>query len=399
MVAAFTSTEGQVEALQQDMVATRRQLHREPELGFQEVKTAALIAARLRAIEGVDEIHERVGKTGVTALIRGARPGPVLLLRADIDALPIYEATGAPYASTHDGVMHACGHDGHTTILLTVARVLAARRHEFAGTAFLVFQPAEEVLTGAQTMLDDGLWDLAGGEINAALGLHLANWLPLGQVGVRVGPCFAAVDRFVATIIGRGGHGAHPDLAVDPIVIAAEAVLALQRVVSREIAPLQPAVLSVCQVEAGSAFNIIPERARLVGTVRSFDAAVRRSIAERMERFLSGVAAAGAGRHELEIEAGPPAVVNDQAMCELVRAVAEPVVGRENVIVPDQTMGGDDVALFLNRVPGCYFLVGSSDPARGFDAAHHHPRFDFSEEALPTAATVFADAALSYLTR
>lgn len=260
--------------------------------------------------------------------------------------------------------MHACGHDGHTAILLAVARILAERRLDLAGTAFLVFQPAEEVLTGAQTLIDDGLFGLAGGPIAATLGLHLANWLPLGEAGVRAGPFFAAVDRFSVTISGRGGRGAHPDLAIDPIVTAAEAILALQRVVSREVSPLEPAVLSVCQMEAGAAFNIIPEEARLVGTIRTFDAAVRQGIGERVERILAGVAAAGGATHRLEIEAGPPAVVNDAAMCELVRAAARPVVGPERVIEPQQTMGGDDVALFLNHAPGCYFVVGSRDPAR-----------------------------------
>jgi len=397
MTTATEPTAEMVEAMREELVATRRQLHRNPELGFHETETAALVAARLRAIDGVEDIHERVGGTGVTAVIRGARPGPVLLCRADIDALPIHEATGASYASTRDGVMHACGHDGHTSILLAVARVLAARRAEFAGTAFLLFQPAEEILTGAQAMLDDGVMDLAGGPVAATLGLHLSNWLPLGVVGVRVGPSFAAVDRFTATITGRGGHGASPHQAIDPIVTAAEAVLALQRIVSREINPLDRAVLSVCRIDGGSAFNIIPPSVDLEGTVRTFNPDVRAAIAAKMERVLAGVSLAGEARHELTIETGPPAVVNSIDMCNLVRQAAVPVVGAANVIESDPTMGGDDVALFLERAPGCYFLVGSSDPARGYDAAHHHPRFNFAEEALTTAATVFADAALAYL--
>jgi amidohydrolase len=397
MVTDERSVAGQVALLRDEMVETRRVLHRLPELGFQEVETAALIAARLRAIPGVEAIHERVGVTGVTALIRGGKPGPVLLLRADIDALPIHEATGAAYASIREGVMHACGHDGHTTILLAVAKILAARREEIAGSVFLVFQPAEELLNGAQTMLDDGLWDLGGGPVAATLGLHLANWLPLGQVGVRAGAFFAAVDRIQITITGRGGHGAMPHLAIDPVVTAAETVLALQRIVSREVSAHDPAVVSICQMQAGSAFNIIPEDALLVGTVRTFDARLRRSIGERIARVVHGVAAAGGARASLEMYEGPGSVVNDAAMCEVVRAVARPVVGADAVVEPLPTMGGDDVALFLERAPGCYFLVGSADPSRGFDAPHHHPRFDFAEEALPTAATVLAGAALRYL--
>lgn len=390
-------TRTRVAELCAEMTETREHLHRYPELGYEEVETAAYIAARLRGIDGVEEVRQGVGKTGVTAVIHGRAPGPTLLLRSDIDALPIHEATGALYASTRDGVMHACGHDGHISILLTVARVLAERRDELMGTAFLVFQPAEEILTGAQTMLDDGLLDLAGGPVTATLGLHLANWLPLGTVGVRVGASFAAVDRFTISINGRGGHGAMPHLTADPLMAAAETVLSLQRIVSREVSPLQPAVLSVCQMEGGSAFNIIPSEARLVGTIRTFDPGVRAAISERVERVVSGVARASGVEQRLEIEAGPPSVVSDAAMCALVRAAAAPVVGPDQVIEPERTMGGDDVALLLNRAPGCYFLVGSSDPARGLDAPHHHPRFDFAEEALATAATVFADTALAYL--
>ena len=397
MIAADISTAPQVAALQEELVATRRDLHRHPELGFQETRTAGLIAARLRSIPGVEAVREGVGVTGVTALIRGAHPGPTILLRADIDALPIHEATGAPYASTRAGVMHACGHDGHTAILLAVARVLTGHRDRLRGNVFLVFQPAEEILTGAQAMLDAGVLDLAEAPVVATLGLHLANWLPVGTVGVREGPSFAAVDRIEIRIIGRGGHGAQPQLTVDPVLAAAEAVVSLQRVVSREISPLEPVVLSICQIEGGTAFNIIPEEVRLVGTVRTFDDAVRRSVAERIDRILAGVAAAAGGHHELRVESGPPAVVNDPAVCALVRAMALPVVGAERVIVSERTMGGDDVALFLNRAPGCYFLVGTRDPSRGFDAPHHHPRFDIAEEALATAATILADSALQYL--
>lgn len=397
MVRDERSVAGQVALLQDELVDTRRTLHRLPELGFQEVETAALIAARLRAIPGVEEIHERVGVTGVTARIHGGRPGPILLLRADIDALPIHEATGASYASIRDGVMHACGHDGHTSILLAVAKILAGCREEIAGSVFLVFQPAEELLNGAETMLEAGVLDLAGGPVAATLGLHLANWLPFGQVGVRAGASFAAVDRIEITITGKGGHGAMPHLAIDPVVTAAETVLALQRIVSREISAYDPAVVSICQMQAGTAFNIIPQDALLVGTVRTFDAALRRGIAERIERIVQGVAAAGGATATLEIYNGPGSVVNDPAMCEVVRAVARPLVGADAVVEPLPTMGGDDVSLFLDRAPGCYFLVGSADPSRGFDAPHHHPRFNFAEEALPIAATVLADSALRYL--
>jgi amidohydrolase len=381
----------------EDLIATRRTLHRRPELGFQEIRTAELVARRLGAIPGVEQIRTGVGKTGVTALIRGGRSGPTLLLRADIDALPILEETGAEYASTVPGVMHACGHDGHTAVLLTVAAILAEHREHWAGTALLVFQPAEEILTGAQAMIDDGVLGHAGSAVSATLGLHLANWLPVGQVGIRVGPSFAAVDKVTITVTGKGGHGAMPHLAVDPVYTAAQMVLSLQQILSREISPLDRAVLSICQIVGGSAFNIIPETVTLIGTVRTFDMELRARIARRIEEIASGVAAAGSARATVQIEAGPPPVVNAQTMCDVVYAAATAAIGQSQVVTPDITMGGDDVALFLNAAPGCYFLVGTRDSARGFDAPHHHPRFDIAEEGMVTAVTVFAAAALCYL--
>ncbi len=391
------SIEAALEAAREELIATRRRLHREPELSFHETETAAFITARLRAIEGIESVSERVGGTGVTALLRGAHPGPILLLRADIDALPIQEATGAPYASIRDGVMHACGHDGHTAILLGVARALAAQRDRLHGSAFLVFQPAEEIGQGARAMIDAGLWDLAGDPVAATLGLHLANWLPVGTVGVRVGPTFAAGTKFAITIAGRGGHGAMPYLCADPLLTAAELAVSLQRIVSHEVSPLTPAVLSIGQLHAGTAPNIIPDEAWLAGTLRTYAPEVRDTILEKMERMAAGIAAAGATRHCLEIQGNLPAVVNDGVMCDLVRATATEVVGAAHVIEPDPVLASDDVAVFLEHAPGCYFLVGSCDPARGFDAPHHHPRFDIAEEVLVTAAQVFAGTALRYL--
>jgi amidohydrolase len=386
-----------VDASREELIATRRQLHREPELSGQEHATAALIASRLGEIEGVEAIRTGVGGTGVTASIRGAGPGRTLLLRADIDALPIQEATGAPYASIRDGVMHACGHDGHTAILLTVARALAEQRDLFNGTAFLVFQPAEELGSGAQAMIDDGLWNLAAEPVDATLGLHLISGMPVGTVGVRVGPSAAGADAFEIVLTGRGGHGAMPEQTVDPICTAAEMVLALQRIRSRELAASVPAVISVCTVHGGTADNIIPEEVRLTGTIRTYSPEVRAQILEKVERITAGVAAAGGCRYDLEITMGLPPVVNEETMVALVRETAAELVGREQVVQPEPILASDDVALFLDHAPGCYFTVGAGDPERGFDAPHHHPRFDLTEESLVIGATVFAETALRYL--
>lgn len=380
-----------------NLVETRGELHRRPELAFEEVETARLIVAQLRGIEGVEEVHEGVGGTGVTAVIRGRGTGRVLLLRADIDALPIREAPGRTYGSRIEGKMHACGHDGHTAILLTVARILARNRSSFQGTAFLVFQPAEEVGSGARAMIEDGVMGLAGERVDATLGLHLISGLPVGTVCVRPGVTTASVDTLNLEIIGRGGHGAKPDQTIDPIVVAAETILSLQKIVSRETAPGEPAVVSVCHIEAGSAHNVIPNSARLEGTIRTFGTETRDRVLAAVERVVAGVAAAGNTQYALDIEFGTPSVVNEERMCDLVRSVAEEVVGEENLRCGERAPVGDDVALFLDLAPGCFFNVGAGNAARGIDAPHHHPEFDIDEDCLAIGAAVFARSALRYL--
>lgn len=377
--------------------STHQDLHRRPELAFEEIETARLIAAQLRDIEGVEEVREGVGKTGVTGVIRGAGPGRTLLLRADIDALPIHETEGRPHGSQVAGKMHACGHDGHTAILLAVARLLARNRDNFSGTAFLVFQPAEEIGAGARAMIEDGVMDLAGSPIDATLGLHLVSGLPVGTVCVRPGVNTASVDTLHLEIIGRGGHGAKPDQTVDPIPVAAEVILALQRIVSREVSPGDPVVVSICHIQAGTTHNVIPNSAYLEGTIRSFGAETRAAVIRSIERIVSGVVAASGAQHRLEIDFGTPSVVNDEEMCALVRDVAVEIVGEENLRCPARQPVGDDVALFLDRAPGCYFNVGAGNPDRGITAPHHHPDFDIDEECLGIAATIFARSALRYL--
>lgn len=373
-------------ALRDELVALRRDFHRHPELGFDEVRTAGIVAQRLNAL-GL-EVQTGVGRTGVVGVLECARPGPVVLVRCDMDALPVQEDNSAPYASEIPGVMHACGHDGHTAIALTVARLLSERRAELPGTVKFVFQPAEEGLGGAEAMIQDGV--LASPRPAAAFGLHLWNPLPAGQVGVTAGPMMAAAEILQITLTGRGGHGASPHETGDPIVAAAQVVSALQSVVSRNVAPLESAVVSITSLHAGTAFNVIPGRAELLGTIRTLQPSVREVVLERVRALVTGMAPAMGVAAQVDIQPLTPAVVNDPDAVAVVREAAAAVVGAENV-VPVRTMGSEDMSEFLNRVPGCFFFVGSADAARGLDAPHHNARFDFDERALVTGTAIMCE--------
>jgi amidohydrolase len=375
--------------------ALRRDLHRHPELAFNEVRTASVVADRLSAA-GL-RVRQGVATTGVVGTLTGGRPGPTVLVRADIDGLPIQEATGAAYASEHPGVMHACGHDGHTAIALVVAELLAGRRAELPGTLVFAFQPAEEIAAGAQPMIDAGI--MADPRVESVVGLHLWNDLPVGTVALRQGAAFASMDEIIINVEGRGGHGAIPHKAADPIVAAAHIVAALQTIVSRETSPLESAVVTIATIHAGTAFNIVPGRVEMRGTVRAFSEEVRERTLRRIAQIAAGTAAALGVAATLDVRFGCPVVVNDAAVTDAVRAVAAQAVGEGSVVEMVPTMGSDDVAYFLRRAPGCYFLVGSSNRARGLDGAHHHPRFDFDEEALVIGAKVLGGAAVQLLQR
>lgn len=377
-----------------DLVALRRHFHAHPELAFQEEQTARAIAARLSEL-GL-EVRTGVGRTGVVARLRGAAPGKVVALRADIDGLPIQEESDTPYASKNPGVMHACGHDGHIAILLTVARVLASMRDRVPGEVRFIFQPAEETAGGAEAMLADGAF--ADPKPQAVFGLHLWNDLPAGLVGVREGPLFANTDEFSLVIKGAGGHGAMPHQAVDPIVAASMVVVALQTLVSRETSPLETAVVTVGSIHGGKVFNVIPPEVQLRGTVRTFTDALQAQMQRRLEELVRGVTQGLRAQYTLDYRTSCPAVVNDPAMAALGRRVAVRAFGEQAVITPNVTMGGDDMSLFLREAPGVYFVVGSANPARGLDAPHHHPRFDFDEAALPVGARLLAETALEFLT-
>jgi amidohydrolase len=389
-----TRTETEAEEHFSYTQSLRRDFHLHPELGFQEIRTAGIVARELQAL-GI-EVSTGVGRTGVVALIEGARPGPTLLLRADMDALPILEETGAAYASTNAGVMHACGHDGHTAILLTVARMLHARREDIPGTIKLVFQPAEEGMGGAPAMIEDGV--LESPRVDMAIGLHLWNEEPLGWLGIAAGPILAGGERFSIRLTGKGGHGAVPHAAVDPVAAGAQILTALQTIVSRNVPPLKSAVVSVTTFHAGDTFNVIPQYAELTGTIRTFEPAVRESVLKRFQEVVQGVAGSLGCQAEIECVRLTPAVVNDPQIVAVIQETAREVLpGSELSTSSHITMGSEDFAYFSEKVPACFFMIGSANAERGLNYGHHHPRFDFDEAALPRAAALMAQSALDLL--
>jgi amidohydrolase len=373
------------------LVATRRDLHQHPELGFEETRTSTLAAERLKSLGY--EVKSGVGKTGVVA-VRSGDNGRCVLLRADMDALPVEEANDVPYRSRHPGKMHACGHDGHVAIGLEVARRLAAPR--LGGTVKLAFQPAEEVSHGAQAMIADGVLDAP--KVDAAFGIHLWNDLPVGTVGVMSGPIMASVDEFEITILGRGGHAAAPHQTVDPVLVAAHVVTALQSLVARRRNPFEEGVVSITQVNAGHAFNVIPGRADLRGTVRTFGGRFWDDAPALVEETAQGIAGAFGARAEVGYRRLSAPLVNDDGMAELMAEVAAQVVGKGNVKSGVRTMGGEDMSYFLQKVPGCFAFVGSA-PKGGKASPHHSATFDIDEESLVVGAELLTQTALRYLER
>ncbi|MEA2511333.1 MAG: hypothetical protein QOF01_2427 [Thermomicrobiales bacterium] len=398
MVTAAPDVRHDVDEILPGVVADRRHLHQHPELGFQEVKTAAFVADRLRAL-GVEDIKTGIAKTGVTGLIRGTGTGPgadkVVLLRADMDALPIEEENEVDYRSTVPGTMHACGHDAHTAMLLGTTRLLLDRRDRFAGTVKVLFQPAEEGGGGARVMIEEGA--LENPKVDAAFGIHVAQDEPIGTVSVRPGPIMAAADRFTIVVQGKGGHGAQPHLCIDPIAVGAQIVAALQTIVSREVDPTEPAVVTVGAFRAGHAANVIPDTAELRGTVRSFNPAVREQLATRIQELVRGIAAAMRAEVEIKYHFGYPPTVNHPEMTEFAQGVLAEVVGADNVLPAPLHMGAEDFSYFLERVPGCFWFVGSRNPEKGFIWGHHHPKFDIDEDAMAIGMETVTRVVLRYL--
>jgi amidohydrolase len=395
-VSNFDSLKAEIDERVPDLVAMRRDLHEHPELAFEEVRTSAIVAQRLRAL-GL-EVQTNIAKTGVVGLLRGDTSTPdakTLAIRADMDALPIHELNEIDYRSTIDGKMHACGHDGHTSILLTVADILSKRRAELNGNVKFVFQPAEEVIGGAAPMIVDGA--LEG--VDNIIGLHLISNYPLGRVGVRQGSVFASADTLEMTVHGKGGHAASPHEAVDPIVIAAYITTTLQTLISRETSPFSPAVITIASIHAGSAFNIIPEHAVIQGTMRAFSNDHREYLLRRIQEVAQGVAMAMGGSCTVNWVDGCPPCINDPAMTEVVHRAAVATVGKQAVDTSEEVMttGSDDMACFLNAVPGCYFIVGAHNEAKEAKYPHHHPRFNIDEDSLPIAVEVLTRATLDFL--
>jgi len=378
------------------LVAWRRDFHAHPELGFQEMRTAGIVAEHLHGL-GL-EVSTGVGKTGVVAMVEGDHSGshaPTLLLRFDMDALPILEETGRPFASQNPGGVHGCGHDGHTAIGMGVAQLLVAHRQQLQGRVKLVFQPAEEGIGGAAAMIADGV--LENPKPAAAFALHLWSRLPLNQVVVQPGPLWAAADKFELIVHGKGGHGATPHDTIDATLVAAQIVVALQSIVARNVNPTDTAVVTVGSFQSGSVGNVISERAVLQGTIRSFDPAVRLFLHRRIDEVAAGICQAFGATHEFSVPGGCPATVNSPEGAALMQQVAEAVVGPAQVAQIAPMMVGEDMAEFLNRAPGCFVLVGAASPETGPFSPHHSPTFDFDERMLPTGVALMANAAFAWL--
>jgi len=377
-----------IKKFHQELVAVRRDLHANPEIGFEEIRTSGIVAGALTAL-GV-EVHRGIGKTGVVGVIKGQRTdsGKMIGLRADMDALPMSEDSVSDYCSRVPGMMHACGHDGHTTILLGAAKYLMQNRN-FNGTAVLIFQPAEEGLGGAKAMVEDGLFEKF--PCDAIYALH--NWpgLPAGVVGINPGPMMAASDKFEITIQGRGGHGAHPYQTIDPIMVAATMVTSLQTIVSRNVHPLEAAVLSFGHIHAGSpsAASVIPGQAKLVGTVRTFNDAVQQVVESRMRTLIASIAEGFGATAEFNYVRNYPATVNTAVNAHFVADVATDLFGAQQVVrdlIP--SMGSEDFSFMLKKVPGAYFRLGQGGAEDG--RFLHNPRFDFNDDVIPVGSATFA---------
>lgn len=380
------------EELREQLIAWRRDFHRHPELGFEERRTAGVIQAELEALGLV--VRTGIAETGVVGVLAGARPGPTVLLRVDMDALPVLEESSSDYRSENAGVMHACGHDGHLAMGLGVARLFAARRASLAGRLVLVFQPAEEGLGGAQRMLEEGVWEDQPPDY--ILGIHLWNQKPVGWIALTPGPMMAAADLLDIDIHGQGGHGGLPQSTRDPVVAAAMIITALQSIVARNVDPLQSAVISITQVTAGEAYNVIPATAQLKGTIRTFDRVVRAYVLERIGELATSVGSALGCQVQVRSTCLTPAVVNDPALTARLQQLVVRRFPQLQVLTDLRTTVSEDAAFFLDYAPGCYVLLGSSSPERGLTADHHNQRFDFDEEALVTG-TSFLAAAIDHL--
>ena len=389
---AATTTPLAPESVRDTVIAWRRALHQDPELSFHEERTSAFVADTLAGFGGLE--ISRPTPTSVVARLVGEQPGRVLAMRADMDALPIHEANDHAFTSRTPGVMHACGHDGHTSMLLGAAQVLASRREQLRGEARFVFQHAEEIPPGgAQELVQAGVMD----GVDVVIGAHLWLPMPFGQVGVKAGALMAAPDNFRLTIEGAGGHAAMPQVTVDSIAIAAQVVTNLQHVVSRNVDPLASVVVSVTRIAGGTAYNVIPGSVELEGTVRTFDPELRDRIPELMERIIAGVTSAHGARYDFEVVRGYHPVINDEQASELLRRAVTRAVGADALTDATPTMGAEDFSAYQQRAPGAFFFIGARNEEQGIIHPHHHERFDLDERALDYGTRIFVAAAEDYL--
>ncbi len=389
-------------ALAPRLVEVRRDIHRHPELGFRETRTAKLVADRLRAL-GFDEVREQVGVTGVVGVLKGGRPGKVVAVRADMDALPIPELIEVPYKSTVANVKHACGHDGHVSIGLGVAELFSRMRADIPGTVLFLFQPAEEGdpdggLTGAQRMLDAGLF--AGPSPSAIFGLHVMPTLQVGTIGVNVGAAMASSNRFTITITGQKTHAAYPHTGIDPVPVAAQVVTALQTIPSRMNNAAEPIVVSVSTINGGNRYNIIADQVTLTGTVRTLSKDGPERVRSLMERVVKGVTEASGATYAFDFPQGNPVTFNEETLAAAsLPVLAEAVGGRQHVLAPPPQMGAEDFALYQQRIPGLYFFLGVGNTQKKITAMIHTEYFDMDEDALPIGVRTLASVTLDYLYR
>ncbi len=386
--------EREIKQVLPEVVAFRHERHRYPELTWKEQATAAAVAAKLKQIPGLT-VQEGVGKLGVVALLTGEKPGPTVALRADMDALPVKEVTGKSYASCHDGVMHACGHDGHMANLLGSAMVLSKLRSHLRGQVKFIFQPAEEGGAGAKVMCDDGVLETP--KVDVIFGLHGWSEVPCGKVYFRSGPLMAATNVFHIEVKGTGCHAALPHLGTDQILIGSRIVEGLQSISARIMAPTEPVAVSVTQFNGGSTNNVIPPYAKLTGTLRTMTPKARERAMTAIERLAKGIAAANGAEAVITFEEGYPPTVNHDGATGFLEAVAHEVLPNGSADrLPHPTMGGEDFAYYLERVPGSFFFIGVDDGREGGYPSLHHPAYDFNDGALPHALKMFVHSALAY---
>jgi amidohydrolase len=379
--------------LKQKIVELRRDFHQHPELGLQEFDTAKKVEKILRGL-GV-ETKLLLNGTGVRGYLKGSKPGKTVALRADIDALPIQEETGLSYQSQNKGIMHACGHDAHTAMLLGATMILSERKGELKGNVVFIFQPAEETGGGAKAMIDERV--LEG--VDAIFAVHVYSSLPFGTLGYNPGPLLAAGDFFDVKITGKGGHGGLPQLAVDPIVIAANSISTLQTIISREIDPVESGVVSICKISGGDAYNVIPETATFGGTIRSHKPELRGFLPKRVKEILDGVTSAMRARCEFNLIGKFPATINDEAMTAFVVSVAKEILGEDKLQLMKPLMGSEDFSFYLQKIPGTFVFLGMENKEKGMIYPEHHPKFDIDEDILPTGTALHAAVALEYLKR